>query len=46
MLAPGRFSTITGCPIRSESSCAVSRAATSVTEPGAIGTIMRIGRLG
>src|SRR6267143_2141065 len=45
-IAPGRFSTTTGCP-----SCAVSRSAriratTSGGEPGALGAISLIGRLG
>src|ERR1700728_3564207 len=46
MAAPGLLTTITGWPSRCCSSDAVSRAATSVTEPTEIGTIILIGRSG
>ena len=44
--APGLLITTTGWPSRSCNSCAVSRAATSVTEPTEIGTIILIGLFG
>ena len=44
--APALFSTITGWPICAASLSAISRAITSVTPPGAHGTMKRIGRFG
>src|SRR6218665_1348369 len=43
---PARFSTITGCPRRRDSSCAAVRARMSVKRPAAEGQIRRTGRLG
>src|SRR5262245_48723471 len=45
-LAPGRFSTTTGCPSRSVSHCAIRRAAMSVVPPAGNPTMMRTGRAG
>ena len=43
VLPPARLITTTGWPSRSDRCFAISRAAMSVTEPAAIGTISRIG---
>src|SRR5439155_25266571 len=45
-LAPGRFSTSTGCPRRIPSGSATTRALLSATPPGANGTMMRSGFAG
>src|SRR6267378_1435082 len=45
-LAPGRFSTSTGCPRRTPSGSATTRALLSATPPGANGTMMRSGFAG
>jgi len=44
--APGLFSTTTGLPKRSLSLAPTILAATSVTPPGASGTMMRMGLFG
>ena len=41
--APGRFSTVTGCPSTALNRSATGRAMVSVAEPGVNGTMMRIG---
>ena len=46
LLAPGRFSTITGCPSMSPSLRPTMRAVTSPLDPAAKPTIRRIGRAG
>jgi hypothetical protein len=44
--APDRFSTTNGCPSRSDSHCAISRAMMSGEPPAATVTIKRTGRAG
>src|SRR5262245_19688539 len=44
--APGRFSTMIGCPICAETCSRTARAMMSVAAPGVSGTIARIGLLG
>src|SRR4051812_42250968 len=44
--APGRFSTITGCPSACRSCSPTTRAKMSVEPPGAQGTTIRTGRVG
>jgi len=43
---PGRLLTIVGCPQRSDSRCAISRATVSVVPPATNGTTSSICRLG
>src|ERR1019366_10058521 len=46
MVAPGRFSTITCCPIWSERVCAITHDARSVGPPDGKATMRRMGLLG
>ena len=45
-LAPGRLSTMTGCPQASVSFCAMARTVMSTPEPAVVGSTMRMGRFG
>src|SRR3979490_2500932 len=46
VMAPGRVSTMTGCPQLSVIFCPITRASTSVDPPGANGTMILIGLSG
>ena len=44
--APGRLSTMNGCPQACDSACPIARARMSVMAPGEVGTMILTARLG